>query len=78
MSPLTTVLPATNLPTYLPTYLPNLGELLARRLFGGSSQVMDWDYIPTTVFTPTEYGCVGLSEEEAVQRYGAQNIEVSK
>ena len=32
--------------------------------------------VPTTVFTPLEYGCVGLSEEAAVQCYGSDNIEV--
>lgn len=64
------------------------GEILARRLFKGSSEAMDWDLIPTTVFTPAEvgtsgcarscatkanfscaqYGCVGLSEEDAIAR----------
>ncbi|KFV76857.1 hypothetical protein N308_04245, partial [Struthio camelus australis] len=52
------------------------GKLLARRIFGQSSELMDYDNIPTTVFTPLEYGCVGLSEEEAVQCYGSDNIEV--
>jgi thioredoxin/glutathione reductase (selenoprotein) len=41
------------------------GKLLAERLFGGSHQVMDYNLVPTTIFTPVEYGCVGLSEEEA-------------
>ncbi|NXT58274.1 TRXR2 reductase, partial [Pluvianellus socialis] len=52
------------------------GKLLAQRLFGQSSELMDYDNVPTTVFTPLEYGCVGLSEEAAVQRYGSDNIEV--
>ncbi|NXX82899.1 TRXR2 reductase, partial [Urocolius indicus] len=52
------------------------GKLLARRLFGQSSELMDYDNVPTTVFTPLEYGCVGLSEEAAVQCYGSDNIEV--
>ena len=30
------------------------GELLARRLFKGATEAMDWDLIPTTVFTPAE------------------------
>lgn len=34
--------------------------------------------VPTTVFTPLEYGCVGLSEEKAVGRYGEDNTEVQK
>uniref|UniRef100_A0A8C0E9L8 thioredoxin-disulfide reductase (NADPH) n=2 Tax=Bubo bubo TaxID=30461 RepID=A0A8C0E9L8_BUBBB len=41
------------------------GKLLAQRLFGQSSELMDYDNVPTTVFTPLEYGCVGLSEEMA-------------
>lgn len=46
------------------------GELLARRLFGNSTKKMDWHLVPTTVFTPAEYGCVGLSEEDAMKQYG--------
>ncbi|XP_075754445.1 thioredoxin reductase 2, mitochondrial isoform X2 [Pelodiscus sinensis] len=52
------------------------GKLLAQRLFGHSSELMDYDNVPTTVFTPLEYGCVGLSEEKAVEQYGLDNIEV--
>ncbi|NXP71772.1 TRXR2 reductase, partial [Ramphastos sulfuratus] len=52
------------------------GKLLAQRLFGKSSELMDYDNVPTTVFTPLEYGCVGLSEEAAMQLYGSDNIEV--
>ena len=32
--------------------------------------------MPTTVFTPIEYGCVGLTEEEALVRFGAEDIDV--
>ena len=31
------------------------GQLLARRLYANSTRVMDYDNIPTTVFTPIEY-----------------------
>lgn len=41
------------------------GKLLAERLFAYTSQEMDYKNIPTTVFTPVEYGCVGLSEDQA-------------
>ena len=37
---------------------------------------MDYDNVPTTVFTPQEYGCVGLTDEEAESKYGEENIEV--
>eukprot|EP00741_Cyanophora_paradoxa_P023326 tig00000254_g22533.t1 len=51
------------------------GEMLARRLFAGSTQVLDYHLVPTAVFTPVEYGCVGYSEEEAERLYGKQNVE---
>jgi thioredoxin reductase (NADPH) len=37
---------------------------------------MDYVNICTTVFTPIEYACVGLSEDDAIQKYGAENIDV--
>ncbi|XP_077165112.1 thioredoxin reductase 2, mitochondrial isoform X1 [Paroedura picta] len=52
------------------------GKLLARRLFGQSKELMDYGNVPTTVFTPLEYGCVGLSEEQASGLLGPDNIEV--
>eukprot|EP00002_Diphylleia_rotans_P005489 TRINITY_DN1463_c0_g1_i6.p1 TRINITY_DN1463_c0_g1~~TRINITY_DN1463_c0_g1_i6.p1 ORF type:complete len:573 (+),score=111.19 TRINITY_DN1463_c0_g1_i6:101-1819(+) len=52
------------------------GKLLAKRLYDGSKELMDYDNIPTVVFTPMEYGCIGLSEEAAIARFGAENIEV--
>eukprot|EP00923_Selenidium_pygospionis_P059991 GHVN01105611.1.p1 GENE.GHVN01105611.1~~GHVN01105611.1.p1 ORF type:complete len:462 (-),score=115.01 GHVN01105611.1:193-1425(-) len=41
------------------------GQMLAKRLFMGAKQQMDYINIATTVFTPAEYGCVGMSEEQA-------------
>lgn len=52
------------------------GRLLARRLYSDSTQKMDYSDVATTVFTPTEYGCVGLSEEAAIARFGEDNVEV--
>lgn len=52
------------------------GRLLARRLFGGSTQNMDYTEVATTVFSPLEYACVGLSEEAAIQKFGEENVEV--
>ncbi|XP_062500588.1 thioredoxin reductase 1, cytoplasmic-like isoform X2 [Corticium candelabrum] len=51
------------------------GKLLSRRLFGNSTHNMDYNNIPTTVFTPMEYGCVGLSTEKAINQFGSENIE---
>jgi len=36
----------------------------------------NYDNVPTTVFTPLEYGCCGLSEEAAIEKFGAEAIEV--
>ncbi|CAL8139961.1 unnamed protein product [Orchesella dallaii] len=52
------------------------GVLLSKRLFGGGNLVTDYEKIPTSVFTPLEYGCVGLSEEEAKEKYQEENLEV--
>lgn len=52
------------------------GLLLGDRLFGKKTQKMDYDKVPTTVFTPLEYSCCGVSEEEALKRHGEDKIEV--
>lgn len=54
----------------------NAGRIIARNLFNNSDEVMDYEDVATTIFSPLEYGCVGLSEEVAVARHGADNIEV--
>lgn len=51
------------------------GRLLAQRLFGGSSETMEYKNIATTVFTPLEFGTVGLSEDEAIAKYGEANVD---
>jgi pyruvate/2-oxoglutarate dehydrogenase complex dihydrolipoamide dehydrogenase (E3) component len=52
------------------------GQLLAKRLFGGSDIKMDYNAVATTVFTPLEYGNIGFSEEEAIEALGDENVEV--
>jgi thioredoxin reductase (NADPH) len=37
---------------------------------------MDYVNICTTVFTPIEYSCVGLSEDDAIEKYGKDGVEV--
>lgn len=37
---------------------------------------MDYVNICTTVFTPIEYSCVGLSEDDAISKFGEEHIEV--
>jgi hypothetical protein len=41
-----------------------------------SRRALSWLQVPTTVFTPLEYGCIGLSEEAAIATLGADRIEV--
>ena len=55
-----------------------VGRLLARRLYGGDSEVFDDKNVPTAVFTPKEYACVGWSEEEAVDRLGEGRLEARR
>lgn len=50
------------------------GYLLARRIYSGSTEKMDYN-VPTTIFTPIEYACVGLSEEEAQKVHGEENVQ---
>ena len=52
------------------------GKLLARRLCGVSDVRTDYVNVCTTVFTPLEYGCCGLSEEDAIAKYGEDDLEV--
>ena len=52
------------------------GKLLARRLCGADHTLTDYVNVCTTVFTPLEYGCCGLSEEDAIEQFGEGDIEV--
>ena len=52
------------------------GKLLARRLFSDSKLHCDYINVATTVFTPLEYGAIGLAEEDAELIYGKENIQV--
>ena len=52
------------------------GILLARRICRVSEETMDYDCVPTVIFSSVEYGCVGLSEEKAIDLYKGENVEV--
>lgn len=41
------------------------GKLLVKRIYRKSTEQMNYKIVPTTVFTPLEYGCVGYSETDA-------------
>ncbi|WP_280150994.1 glutathione-disulfide reductase [Piscinibacter sp. XHJ-5] len=57
-----------------------LGEamVLVDRLFGPGKRRMDYELIPTTVFTHPNLGTVGLTESEARQRHAAVRTYVSE
>lgn len=52
------------------------GTLLGDRLYGGKKELMDYKKVPTAVFTPLEYACVGQTEEEALEVRGEHGVEV--
>lgn len=37
---------------------------------------MDYRDVATTIFTPLEYGTIGLSEEAAIKRFGKENLKI--
>jgi glutathione reductase (NADPH) len=53
-----------------------LGEAMALvdRLFGAGERRLDYEYIPTAVFTHPAIATVGYGEDEARQRFGAVTI----
>ena len=36
---------------------------------------MDYRNVPTTLFTPIEYGSIGYSHKDAIDEFGEENIE---
>jgi glutathione reductase (NADPH) len=46
------------------------GQAFADRLFGGGDAEVDYDCVPSAVFSTPEIGTVGLTEEEAAARFG--------
>ncbi|MCO6538674.1 MAG: glutathione-disulfide reductase [Gilliamella sp.] len=55
------------------------GRRLSERLFNNKSdEHLDYSNIPTVVFTHPAIGTVGLTEPEAIQQYGEENVKVYK
>ncbi len=53
------------------------GRTLSERLFNGKTDAkMDYELIPTVVFSHPAIGSIGLSQEQAEVKYGAENIKV--
>lgn len=53
------------------------GRKLSARLFGGERDAyLDYENIPTVVFSHPPIGSVGLSEEAAVEQYGREQLKI--
>lgn len=53
------------------------GRLLSERLFNGQTDAkMDYELVPTVVFSHPPIGTLGLTQDEAESKYGEQNIKV--
>ncbi|PMH46075.1 glutathione-disulfide reductase [Vibrio sp. 10N.286.49.B3] len=53
------------------------GRQLSERLFNGKTTAkMDYDLIPTVVFSHPPIGTIGLTEQEADAQYGKENVKV--
>ncbi|MCL1138232.1 glutathione-disulfide reductase [Shewanella pneumatophori] len=53
------------------------GRLLSERLFNGMTEArMDYNCIPTVVFSHPAIGTMGLTEPEAIAQYGEENVTV--
>ncbi len=50
------------------------GHLFADRLFGAKTDLVDYDLIPTAVFTTPEIGALGLSEAQAREKYRVVDV----
>lgn len=55
------------------------GRKLSDRIFGGKSDAkLDYENIPSVVFSHPEVGSIGLTEPEAREKFGDENIKVYK
>uniref|UniRef100_A0A8C9HBP2 glutathione-disulfide reductase n=1 Tax=Piliocolobus tephrosceles TaxID=591936 RepID=A0A8C9HBP2_9PRIM len=54
----------------------NAGRLLADRLFLSKSKKTNYSIIPTVIFSHPPIGTIGLSEEEAINIYGKENVKI--
>ncbi|QYJ82291.1 glutathione-disulfide reductase [Shewanella aegiceratis] len=53
------------------------GRLLSERLFNGMTDAkMDYSLVPTVVFSHPAIGTMGLTEPEAIDQYGEENVKV--
>ena len=55
------------------------GRRLSERLFNNKpTEHLDYNLVPTVVFSHPPIGTVGLTEPQAIEQYGAENVKVYK
>ncbi len=58
----------------------SLGRRIVHRLgkgkFKDHEMFVSLHNFPTTIFTPLEYSCAGMSEEEATKHHGREDVSV--
>ena len=55
------------------------GRIVAERLFNNRPQLkMNYDNVPSVIFSNPPIGSVGLSEEKAVEKYGKDDLNIYK
>ena len=55
------------------------GRRLSERLFNNKpTEHLDYNLVPTVVFSHPPIGTIGLTEPKAVEQYGAENVKVYK
>eukprot|EP00615_Pteridomonas_danica_P010872 CAMPEP_0114368988 /NCGR_PEP_ID=MMETSP0101-20121206/31281_1 /TAXON_ID=38822 ORGANISM="Pteridomonas danica, Strain PT" /NCGR_SAMPLE_ID=MMETSP0101 /ASSEMBLY_ACC=CAM_ASM_000211 /LENGTH=345 /DNA_ID=CAMNT_0001519509 /DNA_START=949 /DNA_END=1986 /DNA_ORIENTATION=+ len=55
-----------------------VGQSLAKHLANEKNEIIPVDYsmVSTTIFTPLEFSTCGFSEEDAIKKYGRDNIDI--
>ena len=54
------------------------GRAFADNIFGEKKRLVNYDLVPKAVFSQPEIASVGLSEEEAISKYGKNGFKISK
>lgn len=55
------------------------GRRLSERLFNNKpNEHLDYNLVPTVVFSHPPIGTIGLTEQQAIEQYGADNVKVYK
>lgn len=54
------------------------GRLWADRTYGGKKTMMNWENVPTVIFSHPTIGTCGITETQAKKKYGEENIKIYK